>query len=134
MWTPAYFVRILDFPPTVEGVTVPNDDGTFDIYLSSRLSPQRQKECLEHELRHIFRDHFYSDRAVEELEREADGLPPRGPERAAPERDAPQDGCGSDDGFLNILALPDPGFLPVFHSLDDFFAYTKELSARFREQ
>ncbi len=132
MWTPEYFVRILDFPPTVEGVTIPNDDGTFDIYLSSHLSPQKQKACLEHELRHIFRDHFYSDRPVEDLEREADGLPPE--ERERLKKAGPRDMRGPAGTFINVLALPDPGLIPVFHSIDDFFAYTKELTERFREK
>lgn len=75
MWTPRYFVRLVDLPRKIRGVTVPNDDGTFDIYLSLRLSPEQRSQCLEHELRHIRRDHFYSDSDVEALERDADGLP-----------------------------------------------------------
>ena len=30
MWTPDYFVRTAELPRTVNGVTLPNDDGTFD--------------------------------------------------------------------------------------------------------
>ncbi len=73
MWTPRWFVRYVDFPETVRGVTVPNDDGTFDIYISRRLSPAGQRACLEHEIRHIMENHFYSEDEVENLERAADG-------------------------------------------------------------
>lgn len=84
MWTPQYFVRLVDLPERVRGVTVPNDDGTFDVYISLRLSPERRRECLEHELRHICRDHFYSENAVDELERDADGLASPVPAEAIP--------------------------------------------------
>ena len=89
MWTPDYFVRLLDLPPTVEGVTVPNDDGTFDIYINALLSPERQQEKLDHELEHIRKDHFYNDtKTIEEVESEANHKPlPAAPQSpAAPSR------------------------------------------------
>lgn len=84
MWTPQYFVRLVDLPRAVRGVTVPNEDGTFDIYLSLRLSPRLRRECLEHELRHVLRDHFYSDSPVGDLERDADGVNLPAPASAVP--------------------------------------------------
>lgn len=73
MWTPDYFVRYAEFPLSVEGVTVPNNDGTFDIYINSLLPAERQDETLAHELEHIRKDHFYNDIApVQTLEREAE--------------------------------------------------------------
>ena len=108
MWTPRYFVRLVDLPEKVRGVTVPNDDGTFDIYLSLRLSPERRRACLEHELRHIRRDHFYSSLPVEDLEREAHGLP------------APK--------LVNVFDLPDPALIPHFPSLDAFLIYVRKLT------
>lgn len=71
MWTPEYFVRLVELPPSVEGVVLPNTDGTFDIYINSTLCPARQQECLDHELRHIMHDHFYNDRPVAECEHDA---------------------------------------------------------------
>lgn len=72
MWTPEYFVRLVPFPASVEGVTVPNDDGTFDIYLNADLCEARMRECLEHEIKHIMEDHFYQDsKSVTQLEQEA---------------------------------------------------------------
>ena len=67
------YVRLVSLPVKVEGVTLPNDDGSFDIYINDRLSPARQQETLEHELRHIRRDHFYLEMPVSRMERQADG-------------------------------------------------------------
>ena len=72
MWTPEYYVRLVELPPTVNGTVVPNPDGTFEIYLNSLLPPARQQECLDHEIRHILRDHFYSEQSVAACEAEAD--------------------------------------------------------------
>ena len=86
------YIRLVSLPPKVEGVTVPNDDGSFDVYINSRLSPTRQQETLEHELRHIRRDHFYLDLPVSSLERQADGE------------------------ALNVVLHPPEGMIPCFHS------------------
>lgn len=123
MWTPDYFVRVVDFPAAVQGVTVPNDDGTFDIYLSSHLSEARRRECLEHELRHIFKDHFYSERPVEDLEREADGLniappAPVGKPAAVKSR------------VKNVFRREE---LPVFSSLEDLQTYIELLTPALKE-
>ena len=61
MWTPEYFVRYVPFPAKIEGITVPNDDGTFDIYINARFCRQKQINILNHELCHIQQDHFYDD-------------------------------------------------------------------------
>lgn len=75
MWTPDYFVRYAPFPPSIEGVTLPNEDGSFDIYINAALSPERQADRLQHELRHIQADHFYRDTApVAACEAEAEGI------------------------------------------------------------
>lgn len=73
MWTPDYFVRLVELPRTVNGVTLPNDDGTFDIYLNSLLTEDEQKTALEHEIEHIIQDHFYNDvKPIRQIEAEAD--------------------------------------------------------------
>ena len=86
------YVRLVPLPVKVEGVTLPNDDGSFDIYINARLSPARQQETLEHELRHIRRDHFYLDMPVSRMERQADG------------------------GALNEVLHPPAGMIPCFES------------------
>lgn len=68
-----YYVRHVSLPRRVEGVSVPNDDGSFDIYINSALSPQRRQEVLEHELRHLKAEHFYLDMPISRMERQAEG-------------------------------------------------------------
>lgn len=59
-----FFVRLVALPPAVEGVTVPNDDGTFDVYINSKLPLEKQGQVLMHELEHIKKDHFYNEDPV----------------------------------------------------------------------
>ena len=86
------YVRLVPLPLTVEGVTVPNDDGSFDVYINDRLSPTRRQETLAHELRHIRHEHFYLDMPVARMERQAEGE------------------------ALNAVLHPPPGLLPCFDS------------------
>ena len=69
-----YFVRVIALPPAVRGVTVPNDDGTFSIYINSLYGEGTQRLVLQHELEHLARDHFYKDEPIARQEAEADGL------------------------------------------------------------
>lgn len=65
------FVRMIALPNTVQAVVLPNDDGTFDIYLNSNLPEAIQIKALEHELEHIRQDHLYNDDPVGKNEQEA---------------------------------------------------------------
>ncbi len=121
MWTPEYFVRFVDFPASVRGVTIPNDDGTFNIYISSRLSDASRRACLDHELRHIFQDHFYDERPVEDLEREADG---QAPEPSPEPRKAMAVHGGGD--VENVFTAGRG--IPVFASLDVLQRYVERLT------
>lgn len=67
------FVRYVDFPRTVRGVTLPNDDGTFSVYLNAILTETMQRKTLAHELAHIRMNHFYDCEPVIVNEREASG-------------------------------------------------------------
>lgn len=86
MTIPDYFVRIIDLPPTVRGITLPNEDGSFSIYINAIFDDAVRREALEHELEHMARGHFYRrDEAVARQEMEARGLIPptvRPPEKA----------------------------------------------------
>ena len=104
MWTPDYFVRLVELPASVEGVTVPNDDGSFDIYINSRLGEERRRAKLEHELEHIRRDHFYRPGTVAMKEAEAGGVLVTRAE--APEEAAP----------------PGMKYIPVYPNLESFVA------------
>lgn len=76
MWTPDYFVRSVKLPKNVDGVVVPNDDGTFDIYLNASQPRELQEKWLRHEINHIREDHFYRALSIVSIEREADGIKP----------------------------------------------------------
>lgn len=65
------FVRLVPLPIAVRAVVLPNDDGTFDIYINADLPEELQHKALEHELEHIRRDHFYNDDPVWVNEQEA---------------------------------------------------------------
>lgn len=65
------FVRLVTFPVSVRAVTIPNDDGTFDIYINDVLPEELRQAALEHELKHIRKDHFYDCNPVWINEREA---------------------------------------------------------------
>ena len=64
------FVRFASLPFGVKGVTLPNNDCTFDVYINSNLDTPTQQNTLDHELEHIFLDHLYikyESVAIEEL-------------------------------------------------------------------
>ncbi len=65
------FVRTVPLPKAVRAVTLPNDDGTFDIYVNANMPEELQRKALEHELTHIRKDHFYNDDPVWINEKEA---------------------------------------------------------------
>lgn len=67
-----YYIRQFPMPDKVRGFVTPNDDGTFSIYINSNLSDALQKKALEHELKHIAKDHFYDEiKSLEVVEIEA---------------------------------------------------------------
>jgi hypothetical protein len=67
------FVRLLEgMPPKVPGMTILDDNGDYNVYISTELSQQGQREVLEHEMAHIQLGHFFDDRPIAELEAEAD--------------------------------------------------------------
>ena len=85
MKIPDHFVRVIELPLAVKGVTVPNEDGTFSVYINALYDTPTQRKTLEHELEHLARDHFYKAESVARQEAEANGVSPapaRPPERA----------------------------------------------------
>ena len=57
----AVIIRVVDLPWKVNGVTVKDAEGDYNIYLNEKLSPERRAKALRHEYEHIRRGHFYSD-------------------------------------------------------------------------
>lgn len=103
---PDYFVRLIRLPIKVEGVTVPNSDGSFSIYINELLCEEKRRDVLEHELRHIRAEHFYVDMPVEHMERQA---------------------CGES---INIALHPPDGKIVRFNSAQALSAYLKRIAAQ----
>jgi len=64
------YIRYVSLPYYIDGVTLPNDDATFDVYINLQLCEEKQKETLQHELNHIRKNHFYDYNciAINEIE------------------------------------------------------------------
>lgn len=57
-----YWVRYREFPcTTIFAWAVSLGDGTFDIWLNTRVSEEKQMEGLRHDLKHLEDNHFYRD-------------------------------------------------------------------------
>lgn len=64
-----FFVRLVPFPTEkCGGVITPNDDGTYSIYINSRLDRKRQRKAADHELGHIKGDDFADGKEIEQIE------------------------------------------------------------------
>lgn len=110
MWTPDYFVKFVELPIRTEGCTIPNPDGSFEIYINSLLCDARKKEKLEHELEHIRADHFYQDcKDICSIESEAN-------KRPAPKPELP-----------DVFFYPPPGKIACFRSLESMHHYVMEM-------
>lgn len=67
-----FYVRFISLPDKINAVTLPNSDGTFDIYINNNLDELAQTKALNHEIKHIKKDHFYNDiKPIEVVEKEA---------------------------------------------------------------
>ena len=62
------YVRLLALPMTIRGVTVTDDEGDYNIYINSSLTPDQQKHVLKHEMTHIERNDFDSFSDIFEIE------------------------------------------------------------------
>lgn len=61
-------IRFIDLPCRINGVTVQDESGFYNIYINARLSIEAQYEAIEHELTHIKRDDFYSLEPITKVE------------------------------------------------------------------
>lgn len=69
-----YNVVFADLPCTIRGfVRYNQEDDSNTIVLNSRLNRETQIECMKHELKHIERDDFYSEKSVDQIELEVRG-------------------------------------------------------------
>ena len=61
-------MRLIDLPYSVGALVSVDDDGFASIYLNSRLTVEKQKKCLRHELRHLADDDVYNSKGIIEVE------------------------------------------------------------------
>ena len=71
-----FYLRLVRLPLHVEAAVLPNDDGTFDIYVNESLPEEQRRRAFDHEVRHIRLDHLYRCDPVALGELEADGKQP----------------------------------------------------------
>lgn len=68
-----YHVHRVRFPNTKNWAAVlPNDDGTFDVYVNTACEDQQMVEGYLHELRHITRGDLYGCACAAVCERETE--------------------------------------------------------------
>ncbi len=66
------FIKGLELPGTVRGVTVLAPDDDFMVFINTNLCLETQQKAIAHEVRHIKQDHFYNDDPVVVNELEAE--------------------------------------------------------------
>lgn len=70
-----YRVRLVDLPSRVGGMVSMDDEGFYNVYINSRLTWERQREALRHELDHIADDDLYNTRPIEAVENKRRSAP-----------------------------------------------------------
>lgn len=62
-------MRVVPFPVCKPGgMVMPNDDGTFSVYINERVDDIRKRKAYKHEIEHIENDDFYNEKPIEEIE------------------------------------------------------------------
>ena len=65
-------IRMLPLPGKVKGITVLDENCDYNVYINSTHAPDIQRKAVEHELRHIQKEHFFTCDSVAENEHEAE--------------------------------------------------------------
>ena len=68
------YIRGIELPLKVKGVTVLDSDGNFNVYINILLSQDTQRKATKHEIKHIKKEHFYDFNPVVHNELEADAV------------------------------------------------------------
>ena len=62
------YIYYVDMPYTIVSNVVENGDGSYTLYLNSRLSYEKNMEGYLHELKHITNDDFNSFEDIQKIE------------------------------------------------------------------
>ena len=69
------FIRYTDeLPLSVLGLTKPDSNGDYNVYINSRVSKNKQSEAIHHELKHIWGNDFDRGITATEIEKECDKI------------------------------------------------------------
>lgn len=68
------YIRGIELPVKVKGVTVLDENGDFNVYINITLSYATQKRTTNHEVKHIKLEHFYNFEPVIYNELEANAI------------------------------------------------------------
>lgn len=63
-----YWIRYVNLPCTVKGITIQDSTGFYNIYINSLLSSEEQEKALKHELKHILAQDFDCEKPLELVE------------------------------------------------------------------
>lgn len=63
-----YCIRYIDLPCRINGFTVMDDSGFYNVYINAKLDYFHQKDAIRHELTHISRGDFFSNCSLEKVE------------------------------------------------------------------
>lgn len=63
-----YYIRYIDMPSLTKGMTIEDADGFFNIYINASLSAAEQKEAIKHEIRHLERNDFDTEKSLRDAE------------------------------------------------------------------
>ena len=61
-------VRYINLPVSVRGIITVDEEGNYNVYINAKLSSDRQRIALEHELTHVNRGDFDSFDDIENIE------------------------------------------------------------------
>ncbi len=67
-------IRIIDMPITIKGVTIPSNDGYYNIYINARYSVDHQNKTLRHELKHVRNFDFDNFDNIKIIEKRANAV------------------------------------------------------------
>lgn len=68
------YIRGIELPLKIKGVTVLDSEGNFNVYINILLSYDVQQKATKHEIRHIKKNHFYDFEPVVHNELEANAI------------------------------------------------------------
>jgi len=71
-------VRLIKLPGAVRGYTCPSFDGTYNVYINQNLPFEMRNQVIRHEIAHIKKNDFGSDREVADLETDLGDATPEG--------------------------------------------------------